>query len=66
MFLPASGRVTKGPSHMWCLHTRGRAVRILAPTKVQDVGRRWWKLWKRDVREGWEILGRYRVSSAAM
>ena len=22
---------------------------------------RWWKLWKRDVREGWEILGRYRV-----
>ena len=22
---------------------------------------RWWKLWKQDVREGWEILGRYRV-----
>ena len=24
---------------------------------------RWWKLWKPDVREGWEILGRYRVSA---
>ncbi|CAL5224619.1 g7335 [Coccomyxa viridis] len=28
--------------------------------RIQEVYR-WWKLWKRDVREGWEILGRYRT-----
>ena len=23
---------------------------------------RWWKLWKADVREGWGILGRFKVT----
>ena len=29
--------------------------------RIQEVYR-WWRLWQPDVREGWQLLGRYRVS----
>lgn len=51
-------------SRSWALSSPRRPILLLRQSAPQSVcdGHRWWKLWKRDVREGWEILGRYRVS----